>query len=184
MFFAKFLQFYDKIVWKIKIKVLPLYHQIQTTHIPTESDNTQVKLKIFITMKATFKNMGTKFVYFVDGQKVRTSQRATPYEYVAVRLQDGKFVKILACGQEKTCIQAAIERRESIRRMEVTLQYLAGEITYKQYLDRVGFAHAMCRSFFKEEVEREGMENVVRGYEVAIARAYQYTEEVIRFVEE
>lgn len=135
-------------------------------------------------MKATYYHDGKKFIYKVDGKKVRTSQRATPYEYVAVRLQDGKFVKILACGQEKTCIQAAIERRESIRRMEVTLQYLAREITYKQYLDRVGFAHAMCRQFFRDEVEREGMENVVRGYEVAIAKASQYTEEVLRFVEE
>lgn len=135
-------------------------------------------------MKATFYNDGKKFIYKVDGQKVRTSQRATPYEYVAVRLQGGKFVKILACGQEKTCIQAAIERRESIRRMEVTLQYLAGEITYRQYVERVGFSHAMCKSFFTEEVAREGMENVVGRYEVAIARASQYTEEVLRFEEE
>lgn len=159
-----------------------MYHQIQTTHIPTGSD--KFNNLIFTTMKATFYQEGTKFIYKVDGQKVRTSQRSTPYEYVAVRLQGGKFVKILACGQEKTCIQAAIERKEGIRRMEVTLQYLAGEITYKQYLDRVGFSHAMCKSFFKEEVEREGMENVVRRYEESIARWSQYTEEVIRFVKE
>lgn len=135
-------------------------------------------------MKATFYQEGTKFIYKVDGQKVRTSQRATPYEYVAVRLQGGKFVKILACGQEKTCIQAAIERKEGIRRMEVTLQYLAGEITYRQYVERVGYSHAMCKSYFADEVAREGMEKVVRGYEESIARWSQYTEEVIRFVKE
>ena len=33
-------------------------------------------------MKATFYQEGTKFIYKVDGQKVRTSQRQTPYEYV------------------------------------------------------------------------------------------------------
>ena len=135
-------------------------------------------------MKATYYSNGTRFIYKVDGQKVRTSQRATPYEYVAVRLKGGKFDKILACGQEKTCIQAAIGRKDAIRRSEITLQYLAGEITYRQYLEGVGYSHAMCKSFFTEEVAREGLEKVILGYETHIARLSQYAEEVLRFERE
>lgn len=66
-------------------------------------------------MKATYTHNGKKYIYKVDGKQVRTSQKDYPYECVAVRLKDGEFYGICACGQYKTGYRAFRTYRRLIK---------------------------------------------------------------------
>lgn len=134
-------------------------------------------------MKATFSQNGSKFIYKVDGQKVRTSQKATPYQYVAVKLIDGKFSQAIALGLLKTCESEVAKYMDVARRCKIKLQYFKGEITYSEYLKMVGFNHAMTKSYM-EEAKRNDAEYHIKWNEECVKRASQESYKVIPFEQE
>ena len=96
-----------------QIKGLPLYHQIQTTHIPTGSDSTFVSLFIFITMNITlstptFKTY--KLMYFfgawITKEVIAAENDAeavfdADHTFADSRLSEWKNGVALFCGNRK-----------------------------------------------------------------------------------
>ena len=134
-------------------------------------------------MKATYTYNGKKFIYKVDGKQVRTSQRATPFQCVAVKLVDGQFAQAIALGLMKTCESEVSKYIDVARRCKVNLQYYRGEITYREYLSGVGFNHAMTRDYMEEE-RRERAEEQIKWYEECVERASHDSYMVISFEQE
>lgn len=134
-------------------------------------------------MKATYAKKGNKFIYKVDGKQVRTSVKATPYQFVAVKLTDGQFVGAIALGLLKTCQSEISRYLDSARRCKVYLQYFKGEISYKEYFNAVGFNHAMTRSYMEGQ-RSEQMEWNIKYYEECVERASHDTYMVIPFEQE
>lgn len=100
-------------------------------------------------MEATIKTKetknGTRFIHYVDGKVVRTSNRAM--EYVCVRKVNGE-IKSYTLGSLKTC-KAVIAANESNKSYNIaTRDMLAGKITYREYFNIVGFNHAMIKDYF------------------------------------
>jgi hypothetical protein len=135
-------------------------------------------------MKATYTHNGKKFIYKVDGKQVRTSQKATPYEFVAVRLYDGDFVGIIACGQYKTCAQYLTMDADIVSRCEITLNLVRGDINYSTYLNRIGFTHAMTKDYFREIVDGGKKDEYIDRYEKMIADHSRYSTVILPFVAE
>lgn len=119
----------------------------------------------------------------MDGQKVRTSQKATPYQYVAVKLIDGKFSQAIALGLLKTCESEVAKYMDVARRCKVKLQYFKGEITYAEYLKMVGFNHAMTKSYMEEE-KRNNADYHIKWNEECVKMASQESYKVIPFEQE
>lgn len=126
-------------------------------------------------MKATFTHNGKKYIYKVDGKQVRTSQKDYPYECVAVRLKDGEFYGICACGQYKTCAAYLGMDAENVRRAKDAIELVNGNITYKEYVERVGKAHANLPSYYKGIIDSDGKKSDF------IARYEKYIEEHSHF---
>lgn len=135
-------------------------------------------------MKATFTHNGKKFIYKVDGRQVRTSQKAQPYEYVAVRLYDGEFCGIAACGQFKTCASYLNMDADIVSRCKTSIELMSGEISFKEYLNRVGYSNAMTPSFFKDIINAGKRDEYIASKRAAIEEHSHYSTIILPFVQE
>ena len=135
-------------------------------------------------MKATVSFNGKKYIYKLDGKKIRTSAKSYPYEFVAVLTINGEFRDVMAMGNAKTC-NAPITNLEITKTViKSELAYLKGEITYKQYFHNVGFAHAYIRGAFVEMIERRGIEKCIEEREIRLQWAMSEKIEVIKIENE
>lgn len=134
-------------------------------------------------MKATYSHNGKKFIYKVDGKQVRTSQKANPYQFVAIKLVDGQFSQAIALGLLKTCESEVSKYMDSFRRCKVVLQYFKGEITYKEYVTAVGWNNAMTKSYMEKEKENNA-EYHIKWNEECIERASHDSYKVLPFEQE
>lgn len=134
-------------------------------------------MKATITTKET-KN-GTRYIHCIDGKVVRTSKR--PMEYVCVAMKDGEMdVKCL--GNLKTCKAAISDAEITLECCKAMRDMFAGKITYKEYYNRVGFAHAMTPSYFREEMnEWDNTKSNIDFYTEAVDRLSGYTFEILKF---
>ena len=107
-------------------------------------------------MKATVSFDGKKYIYHLDGKRIRTSVKSYSYEYVAVLTINGEFRDIMAMGNAKTCNAKVAEHNIIIGVLKGEIALLKGEITYSQYYNRVGFHHAFCKGYFKEMLAAKG----------------------------
>ena len=135
-------------------------------------------------MKATYTHNGKKYIYKVDGKQVRTSQKDYPYECVAVRLYDGEFVGIIACGQYKTCAAYLNMDADNVSRAKAAIELVKGNITYREYVDRVGKAHANTSKYYKDVVESGKQEEFITRYEKYINDFSHYSTVILTFVQE
>lgn len=135
-------------------------------------------------MKATFSHNGKKYIYKVDGKQVRTSQKSYPYECVAVRLYDGEFLGIIACGQYKTCSQYLNMDADIVSRYKITLSLVRGEINYSTYLNQIGLSHAMTKEYFREIMEGGKKDEYIERCEKMINDHSRYSTVILNFVEE
>jgi hypothetical protein len=136
-------------------------------------------------MKATFTHNGKKYIYKVDGKQVRTSQKDYPYECVAVRLYDGEFVGIIACGQYKTCAAYLGMDAENVRKAKDAIELVKGNITYKEYVERVGRNYANTSSYYKGIIDsNEKKEEFIARYEKYIDDHLSYSTVILYFEQE
>jgi hypothetical protein len=136
-------------------------------------------------MKATFTHNGKKYIYKVDGKQVRTSQKDYPYECVAVRLYDGEFVGIIACGQYKTCAAYLGMDAENVRKAKDAIELVKGNITYKEYVERVGRNYANTSSYYKGIIDsNEKKEEFIARYEKYIEDHLSYSTVILYFEQE
>jgi hypothetical protein len=136
-------------------------------------------------MKATFTHNGKKYIYKVDGKQVRTSQKDYPYECVAVRLYDGEFVGIIACGQYKTCAAYLGMDAENVRKAKDAIELVKGNITYKEYVERVGRNYANTSSYYKGIIDsNEKKEEFITRYEKYIEDHLSYSTVILYFEQE
>lgn len=136
-------------------------------------------------MKATFTHNGKKYIYKVDGKQVRTSQKDYPYECVAVRLYDGEFVGIIACGQYKTCAAYLTMDADNVSRARAEIELVKGNITYREFVDRVGKAHANIPSYYKGIIDsNEKKEEFITRYEKYIEDHLSYSTVILYFEQE
>lgn len=135
-------------------------------------------------MKATFTHNGKKYIYKVDGKQVRTSQKDYPYECVAVRLKDGEFYGISACGQYKTCAAYLGMDAENVRKAKEAIELVKGNITYKEYVERVGRNYANTSSYYKGIIERGEQEAFFERYEKYIEEHSHFTTVILYFEQE
>jgi hypothetical protein len=135
-------------------------------------------------MKATFTHNGKKYIYKVDGKQVRTSQKDYPYECVAVRLKDGEFYGICACGQYKTCAAYLGMDADNVSRARTTIELVKGNITYREFVDRVGKAHANIPSYYKGIIERGEQEAFIARNERYIEEHLPYSTVILTFEQE
>lgn len=136
-------------------------------------------------MKATFTHNGKKYIYKVDGKQVRTSQKDYPYECVAVRLYDGEFVGIIACGQYKTCAAYLGMDAENVRKAKDAIELVKGNITYKEYVERVGKNYANTSSYYKGIIDsNEKKEEFIARYEKYIEDHLSYSTVILYFEQE
>lgn len=136
------------------------------------------------TMKATFSHNGKRYIYKVDGVQVRTSQKENAYECVAVRLHDGEFCGILACGTFKTCSSAAANRELQIATSRAEIALLKKEINYATYLRMVGYSRAMTIQYFRDIIAEGKREQQIAKWEQGIADLQRYSEVILTFVQE
>lgn len=135
-------------------------------------------------MKATYTHNGKKYIYKVDGKQVRTSQKDYPYECVAVRLYDGEFVGIIACGQYKTCAAYLNMDADNVSRARAAIELVKGNITYREFVDRVGKSHANLPSYYKGIIERGEQEAFFARYEKYIEDHISYSTVILYFEQE
>ena len=135
-------------------------------------------------MKATYTHNGKKYIYKVDGKQVRTSQKDYPYECVAVRLKDGEFYGIIACGQYKTCAAYLNLDADLVSRARTAIKLVKGNITYREYVERVGKAHANTSKYYKDVVESGRQEEFIERYEQFIAERLPFSTVILTFVQE
>lgn len=134
-------------------------------------------------MKATYTHNGKKYIYKVDGQQVRTSQKDYPYECVAVRLKDGEFFGIIACGQYKTCAAYLNMDADNVRKAKDAIELVKGNITYKEYIERVGKYHNIP-SYYKGIVERGEQAEFIARYEKYIEEYSHFSTVILTFEKE
>ena len=135
-------------------------------------------------MKATYTHHGKKYIYKVDGKQVRTSQKDYPYECVAVRLYDGEFVGIIACGQYKTCAAYLNMDADNVSRARAAIELVKNAITYREFVDRVGKAHANIPSYYIGIIERGEQEEFIARYEKYIEDHLSYSTVILYFEQE
>lgn len=136
-------------------------------------------------MKATFTHNGKKYIYKVDGKQVRTSQKDYPYECVAVRLRDGEFYGICACGQYKTCAAYLGVDADNVRRAKEAIELVKGNINYKEYVERVGKAHVNTPSYYKGIIDSdEKKKDFIARYEKYIEEHSHFTTVILYFEQE
>lgn len=135
-------------------------------------------------MKATFTHNGKRFIYKVDGKQVRTSQKAKPYECVAVRLYDGEFRGIAACGQYKTCASYLNMDADIIRVCKASIELMSGEISFKEYLNKVGYSSAMAPSFFKDIIAAGKRDEYIASKIAAIEEHSHFSTIILTFEQE
>ena len=135
-------------------------------------------------MKATYTHNGKKYIYKVDGKQVRTSQKDYPYECVAVRLYDGEFVGIIACGQYKTCAAYLTMDADNVSRARAAIELVKCNITYREFVDRVGKAHANIPSYYIGIIERGEQEEFIARYEKYIKDHLSYSTVILYFEQE
>lgn len=135
-------------------------------------------------MKATYTHNGKKYIYKVDGKQVRTSQKDYPYECVAVRLYDGEFVGIIACGQYKTCAAYLTMDADNVSRARAAIELVKCNITYREFVDRVGKAHANIPSYYIGIIERGEQEEFITRYEKYIEDHLSYSTVILYFEQE
>ena len=135
-------------------------------------------------MKATYTHNGKKYIYKVDGKQVRTSQKDYPYECVAVRLYDGEFVGIIACGQYKTCAAYLTMDADNVSRARAAIELVKCNITYREFVDRVGKAHANIPSYYIGIIERGEQEEFIARYEKYIEDHLSYSTVILYFEQE
>lgn len=134
-------------------------------------------MKATITTKET-KN-GTRYIHSIDGKVVRTANR--PMEYVCVAIKDGE-TNVKCLGNLKTCNAAISDAAIELEICKAMRDMFAGKITYKEYYNRVGFAHAMIPSFFREEMnEWDNTKKNVDFYTEAVERLSGYTFAILKF---
>ena len=135
-------------------------------------------------MKATYTHNGKKYIYKVDGKQVRTSQKDYPYECVAVRLYDGEFVGIIACGQYKTCAAYLTMDADNVSRARAAIELVKCNITYREFVDKVGKAHANIPSYYIGIIERGEQEEFITRYEKYIEDHLSYSTVILYFEQE
>ena len=136
-------------------------------------------------MKATFTHNGKKYIYKVDGKQVRTSQKDYPYECVAVRLRDGEFYGICACGQYKTCTAYLGVDADNVRRAKEAIELVKGNINYKEYVERVGKAHVNTPAYYKGIIDSdEKKKDFIARYEKYIEEHSHFTTVILYFEQE
>ena len=136
-------------------------------------------------MKATYTHNGKKYIYKVDGKQVRTSQKDYPYECVAVRLKDGEFHGICACGQYKTCAAYLNMDADFVSRARTAIEHVKGNITYRELVDRVGKAYANIPSYYKSIIDNnEKKEEFIARYEKYIEEHLHYSTVILYFEQE
>lgn len=136
-------------------------------------------------MKATFTHNGKKYIYKVDGKQVRTSQKDYPYECVAVRLKDGEFYGICACGQYKTCAPYLGMDADNVSRARAAIELVKCNITYREFVDRVGKSHANTSSYYIGVIaSNEKKEEFIAKYEKYIEEHSHFTTVILYFEQE
>ena len=136
-------------------------------------------------MKATYTHNGKKYIYKVDGKQVRTSQKDYPYECVAVRLKDGEFYGICACGQYKTCAAYLTMDADNVSRARAAIELVKGNITYKEYVEIVGKSHANLPSYYKGIIDSDGKKSdFIARYEKYIEDHLSYSTVILYFEQE
>ena len=137
-----------------------------------------------MNMKATYTHNGKKYIYKVDGQQVRTSQKDYPYECVAVRLKDGEFYAAIACGQYKTCAAYLNMDADNVSRAKAAIELVKGNITYKEYFNRVGRSYANTAKYYKGIVEKGEQAEFIARYEKYIEEHSHFSTVILTFVQE
>ena len=133
-------------------------------------------------MKATVSFNGKKYIYKLDGKQIRTSTKSYAYEFVAV-LTYGDYREVRAMGNAKTCNAEVSKREIGIAVYKSEIAYLKGEISYKQYVHNVGFAHAYIKSAFAEMLAEKG-EQCIKDKEENLKRLMNTKIEVIKIENE
>lgn len=135
-------------------------------------------------MKATYTHNGKKYIYKVDGQQVRTSQKDYPYECVAVRLKDGEFYAAIACGQYKTCAAYLTMDADNVSKARAAIELVKGNITYREYVERVGKGYANTSKYYKDIVDNGKQEEFIARYEKYIEDHLPYSTVILYFEQE
>jgi hypothetical protein len=104
---------------------------------------------------------------------------------VAVRLYDGEFVGIIACGQYKTCAAYLGMDAENVRKAKDAIELVKGNITYKEYVERVGRNYANTSSYYKGIIDsNEKKEEFIARYEKYIDDHLSYSTVILYFEQE